>query len=118
MGGNIINLKSQFLHQLPVLRRFVRPHLNGNHVRDENWQAQKIVENLKVLDSTGVNGAFVAQFISQITPYSDKPKFDLDMASSSLVKYFEGGKHGTTYPDMTWEPKEAFKAVADFYAKH
>jgi len=28
------------------------------------------------------------------------------------------GKHGTTYPDMPWEPKESFKAVADFYAKH
>jgi len=28
------------------------------------------------------------------------------------------GKHGTTYPDMPWEPKEAFRAVADYYAKH
>jgi hypothetical protein len=28
------------------------------------------------------------------------------------------GKHGSTYPDMPWEPKEAFKAVADYYAKH
>jgi hypothetical protein len=28
------------------------------------------------------------------------------------------GKRGSTYPDMPWEPKESFKAVADFYAKH
>ena len=28
------------------------------------------------------------------------------------------GKHGSTYPDMPWEPKESFKAVADYYAKH
>ena len=28
------------------------------------------------------------------------------------------GKHGSTYPDMPWEPKEAFKAVADYYANH
>jgi len=28
------------------------------------------------------------------------------------------GKHGTTYPDMPWEPKESFKAVADYYANH
>ena len=28
------------------------------------------------------------------------------------------GKHGDTYPDMPWEPKESFKAVANFYAKH
>jgi hypothetical protein len=34
------------------------------------------------------------------------------------VKSFPEGKHGITYPDMTWEPKESFKAVADYYAKH
>jgi len=28
------------------------------------------------------------------------------------------GKHGSTYPDMPWEPKESFKAVADYYANH
>ncbi len=28
------------------------------------------------------------------------------------------GKHGSTYPDMPWEPKESFRAVADYYAKH
>ena len=28
------------------------------------------------------------------------------------------GKQGITYPDMPWEPKESFKAVADYYIKH
>lgn len=28
------------------------------------------------------------------------------------------GKHGSSYPDMPWEPKESFKAVADYYANH
>ena len=28
------------------------------------------------------------------------------------------GKHGSVYPDMPWEPKESFRAVADYYAKH
>jgi hypothetical protein len=27
-------------------------------------------------------------------------------------------KHGSAYPDMPWEPKESFRAVADYYAKH
>ncbi|MGD0329430.1 MAG: abortive infection protein [Nitrososphaeria archaeon] len=119
LGGNIIDLKSQFLHyKVPVLGQFVRPHLNGDHVRDEAWQAHKLIETLGILDSAGVDGAFVFQFISQITPYSDDPHYDLDMASSSLVKYYEHGRHGTTYPDMTWEPKESFRAVADYYANH
>ena len=118
LGGNIIDFKSQFLHQIPVIGRFVKPHLNGNHIRDEEWQASKLGENLSILDQAGVDGAFIFQFISQITPYSDNPKFDLDMASPSLVKYFDDGKHGATYPDMTWEPKEAFRVVADHYANH
>jgi len=115
LGGGIIDVKSQFLHQIPVLGRFVRPRTKGIHVRDEQWQARKLVENLSILDNAGVDGAFISQFMSQITPYSDNPKYDLDMASSSLVKYYDDGKHGTTYPDMPWEPKESFKAVADYY---
>ena len=43
-------------------------------------------------------------------------RYDLDMGSSSLVKSYDG-KHGTTYPDMPWEPKESFKAVAEYFAK-
>ncbi|MGP8124461.1 MAG: hypothetical protein ACLQEQ_01120 [Nitrososphaerales archaeon] len=44
---------------------------------------------------------FIFQFISQITPYSQDPRYDLDMASSSLVKCYDDGRHGATYPDMT-----------------
>jgi len=117
LGPGIIDNKSLFLHALPVLGRFVRPHLKGNHVRDEQWQADKLIETLGILDNAGVDGAFIFEFMSQIKPYDDNPKFDLDMASSSLVKYYDDGKHGTTYPDMTWEPKESFKAVAGYYDK-
>ena len=28
------------------------------------------------------------------------------------------GEHGVTYPDMPWEPKESFRAVAGYYASH
>ena len=27
------------------------------------------------------------------------------------------GEHGVTYPDMPWEPKESFRAVAEYYAR-
>jgi hypothetical protein len=112
-------LKSQFLHyKIPVLGRFIKPRLNGEHLRDEAWQASKVVETLAILDGAGVDGAFVSQFISQINPCSDDPKHDLDMASFSLVKYYEDGRRGTTYPDMPWEPKESFRAVAEYYSKH
>jgi hypothetical protein len=115
----LIDLWSQFFHyKLPLIGRFIRPRLNGEHVRDEAWQAKKLVENLDILEKAGADGAFVSGFLSQITPYSDEPRYDLDMASSSLVKYFEGGRRGTTYPDMPWEPKQSFRAVADYYSRH
>jgi len=41
----------------------------------------------------------------------------LELPPEVLAK-FKGdvGRHGNTYPDMTWEPKESFMAVADYYA--
>jgi hypothetical protein len=45
------------------------------------------------------------------SPYSEDPLYDLDMSGMGLVKTYARG-HGTTYPDMPWEPKEAFRAVA------
>jgi hypothetical protein len=33
----------------------------------------------------------------------------------SLVRLLKDGR-GVTYPDLPWEPKEAFRAVADYYA--
>jgi len=99
-----------------LLGRFVRPRLKGEYVRDEAFQARELIETLGILDAAGVDGAFVFTFLTQIFPYDDNPRYDLDMGSSSLVKSYDG-KHGTTYPDMPWEPKESFKAVAEYFAK-
>jgi hypothetical protein len=104
------------LHQQPVIGRFIRPKLKVVNERDEALQAKRLVNNLKLLDEAGFTGAFMDTFILPTYPYSDTPKYDLDRASSNLVKYFENGRRGTTYPDMTWEPKEAFRAVAEYYA--
>jgi hypothetical protein len=37
------------------------------------------------------------------------------MPAASLVKTC-AGRRGTTYPDMTWEPKDALRAVAGYFA--
>ena len=118
LGGGMIDVKSWLLHYVPLIGGLIRPHLNGNHIRDEAWQARRLVETLGVLDDAGVDGTFVFEFLSQIKPYSDDPRYDLDMTTTSLVKYFGGGRRGTTYPDMPWEPKESFRAVAEYYSKH
>jgi hypothetical protein len=92
------------------------PQLNGDYVRDEGVQAHELTDQLATLDEVGVEGAFVFTFVAPTSPYAQDPKYDLDMASYSLVKTY-ADQHGTTYPDLPWEPKEAFHAVADYYAR-
>jgi hypothetical protein len=117
LGTGITNWKTVALHRLPLLGRLVRPRLAaGTHVRDEVLQARRIVENLAILDDAGVDGAFVCTFVEPLSTYSPDPRYDLDMGALSLVKTYAHGR-GATYPDLTWEPKESFHAVADFYAR-
>jgi hypothetical protein len=97
------------------------PRLNlkkGNYLRDEASQARQLSDQLGILDAAGVEGAFIMTFISPTAPYNEDPRRDLDMNSYSLVKSYEHGKQGVTYPDMPWEPKQSFRAVADYYARH
>jgi len=48
-----------------------------------------------------------------------KQLLGLDLAPKVLAKFIgTAGRQGYTYPGMPWEPKESFKAVADYYAKH
>jgi hypothetical protein len=115
--GGMVDGKRLFAHSLPLVGRFVRPRLTGVFVRDEELQARELAETLAILDATGVDGAFVGTFLSAINPYDEDPRYDLDMAASTLVKTLAGGRRGNTYPDMTWEPKESFRAVADYYGR-
>ncbi len=74
LGADIVDHRSQFIHSLPAIGRFVKPSIRGEHTRDEGWQARKLVEQLGILDAAGVDGAFISQFLSQITPTSDDPR--------------------------------------------
>lgn len=114
---NIIDIKSLIMHQIPLLGSFIQPRLKGDYERDEALQAHEILESLKVFDDVGIDSAFVFTFVDPQKPYKENPQNDLDMASYGLVKSYEGGKRGTTYPDMTWEPKVSFKAVAEYYCE-
>ncbi len=109
---------SVLLHQVPLAGRLVRPRMKkGTHIRDEALQARELTRTLGILETAGLDGAFVWTFADPQWTFSDNPRYDLDMAAASLVKSYSRG-HGTTYPDMTWEPKESFRAIADFYASN
>ena len=84
--------------------------------RDEEGQAAYLCELLEIFDSEGVDSAFVFLFALDNLPHrpDGDPRDDLDLASLSVVKVLEG-RHGDAYPDMPWEPKAAFAAVAECY---
>jgi hypothetical protein len=90
--------------------------LDGVYVRDEAGQAANIREVLEIFHTEGVDSAFIWLFELCNFPHrpDGDPRDDLDMASPAVVKTLEG-RHGETYPDMTWEPKAAFTAVAECY---
>jgi hypothetical protein len=93
--------------------------LTGTYVRDEAGQAAYLRELLEVFEDAGVDSAFVFLFALHGHPHrpDGDPRDDLDLASYGIVKLLED-RHGTTYPDMPWEPKAAFTAVAGHYRKH
>jgi len=88
--------------------------LKGDYIRDEDEQATYIRELLEIFAEAGVDSAFVFTFVQYALPHRPAGRDDLDMASYSIVKAYEQG-FGDTYPDMRWEPKAAFPALADFY---
>jgi hypothetical protein len=90
--------------------------LTEDCVRDEDDQARYLSELLQIFATEGVDSAFVFLFALSNFPHrpDGDPREDLDMASPGIVKVLEG-RRGDTYPDMTWEPKAAFSAVARCY---
>jgi hypothetical protein len=90
--------------------------LTEDVARDEAEQARYLSEVLELFDAEGVDSAFVFLFALDGFPHrpDGDPRDDLDMASPGIVKVLEGS-HGDTYPDMAWEPKAAFAAVAERY---
>ncbi|GAB3444122.1 hypothetical protein [Actinophytocola sediminis] len=89
--------------------------VKGDYVRDEAGQAAYLRELLEIFDAEGVDGAFVYLFaLDNYRHRPDDPSRDFDLASLGVVKVLDG-RNGDTYPDMPWEPKAAFAAVADHY---
>ena len=90
--------------------------LDGEYARDEAGQAAYLREVLEVFDTEGVDATFVFLFALDSLPHrpGGDPRNDLDLASPSIVRVLEG-RHGDTYPDLPWEPKAAFTALAGCY---
>jgi hypothetical protein len=110
-------IASLITRRLPM-HRPVRSRVVTIHQRDEVKQARLLIDQLALLEHAGVDGAFIMSFSFPLAIYDDDPRYDLDATALSLVRALPPNQHGTTYPDMAWEPKEAFRAVASYYATH
>lgn len=88
--------------------------LDGDYIRDEDEQATYLRELLDVFNAEGVDSAFVFTFAGYAAPHRAGPREDLDRASYGIVRVLED-RHGEAYPDLAWEPKAAFRMLADYY---
>jgi hypothetical protein len=118
LGFGVTDTTRLYLHTRPVIGRFFRTRLNAVYERDEAMQARELGETLDELERAGVAGALLSTFSTPEAITSDDPRYDVDMDSMSIVKCLPRGRYGTTYPDMPWEPKESFAAVARHFAAH
>ena len=89
-------------------------HLTPGLVRDEGEQVRYLDELLPIFEEEGIDSVFWFTFAGYTLPHRPEPGTDLDLASYGIVKMVEGG--GGTYPDLGWEPKEAFHRLAARYA--
>ncbi|MEU7889215.1 hypothetical protein AB0B54_27245 [Microbispora bryophytorum] len=93
--------------------------LQGEYARDEAGQAAYLRELLEAFEFGGIDSTFVFTFALYDHPHRSDgdPREDLDLASYGIVKVLEN-RRGDTYPDMPWEPKAAFTALAEYYRGH
>ena len=89
--------------------------LAGEFVRDELVQVDYFHELMDVFETEHVHGAFWFTFAGYLHPHDPDARYDLDLAGYGVVKILKG-KRGTAYPDMEWEPKKVFHAMAKRYA--
>jgi hypothetical protein len=88
--------------------------LKGQLVRSERAQARYIVELLRIFEAVGLDSATVYQFVTPDMPHRRAHRYDLDVASYSIVKPIWATRNRPT-PRWHWEPKEAFRALAHEY---
>lgn len=89
--------------------------LKGEYTRDEDEQARYVTELMDVFDAEGVDAAFVYTFARYDLTSRGSRHQDFDMASAGVVRVLGDRRHGHRYPDMPWEPKAAFAAIAERY---
>ncbi|WP_328538575.1 abortive phage infection protein [Streptomyces sp. NBC_00344] len=91
------------------------PEIAGHRVRSERAQASYLTGVLDVFESMNLYAALAYQFVTSDAPHRTNPRYDLDMASYSIVKALWVKPEEPT-ARWHWEPKQSFHALAGAYA--
>ncbi len=110
-AGNLADRDDSIIEWGPGARPV---RLKGDLTRDEDEQARYIGELLDVFETEGIDASFVYTFARYDLAHRGTAHEDFDLASKGVVKVLEG-RPGQRYPDMPWEPKVAFTALAEYY---
>jgi hypothetical protein len=86
------------------------PIIPGTYERDEEEQVRHLCDMLAIYETEDIDSGF------EFPRHPTDPHRDLDLASYGAVAVLEHAR-GTTYPDMSWEPKQVFGALAAAYAR-
>jgi hypothetical protein len=93
--------------------------LKSDLVRDEGEQVRYLNDLMPIFEKEGVDSVFWFSFADYRNPHRPHTGPDLDMASYAIVKLLDEDSgipaSARTYPDLPWEPKEAFHALANHY---
>jgi hypothetical protein len=93
--------------------------LKVEYERSEDEQAAYLCELIDLFEAEGVDSAFVYTFARYDLRHRDQPELDLDRVSAGIVKVLDDqtASRPVRYADMPWEPKAAFKTVAECYQR-
>lgn len=92
------------------------PEIVGDLVRSERTQARYLVEQFDRFAAMGLHTAIVYDFVTPDAPHRPDPRYDLDLASYSIVKAIWADDSDQA-AGWRWEPKVAFHALAQRFAR-
>ncbi|NKI42284.1 abortive phage infection protein [Streptomyces physcomitrii] len=92
------------------------PEIISGLVRSERTQAAYLADLLDIFESMNLYAALAYQFVTPDAPHRTERRYDLDMASYSLVKPLWQSKDEPGR-EWHWEPKESFRAVAGHFGR-
>ncbi|GAA2036708.1 hypothetical protein GCM10009839_42150 [Catenulispora yoronensis] len=88
------------------------PVVAGDYLRSEDEQVSYFSELYDVFEETGFDSAFWFTFATYQARYdAGDPRKDLDLAAYGTVRMT-----GPDTPELNWEPKKVFHAIAERYA--